>query len=338
MSVLTQFTVGAAGFAFGLFLTGCNTADSNSANPEDRSPIGTTDLTGSSDFDRDLIAAKRGKAGTAEGLRAIEAVLTRYGVPYLPLNPPVEQFEPIASPAAKAAVFTFSTTVRNFTADNDIHTFYKDVTVKAGKTLTVEAVGTAATADPYLVAFYPDGVSGTETGYSVKFVAAHDDISNENRNSQFSWKNTSASNKTISIVCFNYLPENRGTVNINIVVNGSSTSYPNRWLGGKVVYGGTPNPAVPAGCAPFFTRVTEKNRFAGGFRAAALVMDFDAMKGGIIWDEPVGVSQVLDFVPQLSLPYPSFAMLFEATGRAATILVEEASGYAFTQQDYYKCP
>lgn len=333
---------GAVGFAMCLFLVGCDSADSNPAKPEVRGPVGTTDLTGSSDFDRDLIAAKRGTAGTTERLEAIEAVLSRYGVPHSPLNPPAEQQPgPVAVPAAKTATTTFVTTVRNFNATNDVYTYYRRATVKPGKTIRVEAVASTDNEDPYLVAFYQDDAPGTATAYTLKFVAANDDVADGNRNSRISWKNTGTVNKSVTVVGFNYLPSNRGTVDVDVFLDGVTTSYPNRWLGGKVVYAGSPNPAVPGGCAPFFTRVTEKTRYGGGYPAAALVMDFNAMKGGIIWDDPSTVSQSLDFVPQLSLPYPSFGLLFKANGNAVSVpLLDDnvASGYNYTQQEYYKCP
>jgi hypothetical protein len=322
--------------ALGLFLGGCDSADHNPATPEASTPIGTTDLTGSSDFDRDLIAAKTVAATNAERLSAIEAVLSKYGIPHSAPQAPEAQPGPVLPQAAAKTAATFLPVVRDFTAGNG-YTFYMDITVKPSKTLWVEAIATTANADPYLVAFFRDDASDNQSAYALKFVAADDDVASDNRNSLISWKNTGSSNKTVTVMAFNYSPANGGTADINVVNGGTNTSYPERWLGGTVVYGSNPIPAVPAGCAPFFTRVIERNRFGGGFHGAALVMDFNAMKGGIIWDDPSTNSQSLDFMPLLGNPYPSFAMLFQASGKAASSGGQESSGYAYTQEDHYLC-
>lgn len=331
---------GTAGIALGLFLGGCNSTDGNPVKPAVRGPIGTADLKGSSDFDRDLIAAKRGSGNSVDREEAIEAVLSKYGVPH-PAAKVSE--EPQAGPVAMAAAKTSSTAssfapiVRSFTADNDIHTFRKTVTVGPFQYLVVSAVGEQDGVDPFLVAYYRNDASTNQYAYAVKVAAYNDDVSSSNRNSTLTWVNGNFTSRTVEIVAFNYMPSTRGTVTISIGVNGSSSTYASRFLGGKVVYGTDPIPAVPDNCYPSFTRVTETNRYEGGFSAAGLVIDAQAMKGGMIWDLGGGASQSLDFTPFINNQYPNFALLFEATSNKTGSFVEEASGYAYKQQDYYSC-
>src|SRR4051812_29174547 len=116
-SARTTGIAGAACMALGLFLGGCDSAGSNPTQSEARGPVGATDLQGSSDFDRDLITAKQGSVGSADRAKAIEAVLSRYGVAHTaalqssePLPGPVTQAA-AAKTAAKAS--SFAPVVRN---------------------------------------------------------------------------------------------------------------------------------------------------------------------------------------------------------------------------------
>ncbi|MBW8890498.1 MAG: hypothetical protein JF616_22325 [Fibrobacteres bacterium] len=329
---------GTAGIALGLFLGGCNSADSNPVKPAASGPVGTTDLKGSSDFDRDLIAAKQGSGNSANREEAIEAVLSRYGVPHSTARAAQgQQPGPVTEAVAKTAATTFVTAVRNFSADNDIHTFYTTVIVPAFGSLVVSATASQDGVDPFLVAFSRNDASSNTDAYAISVAGYNDDVSSTNRNSQLVWVNTGFTNKKIEIVAFNYLPSTRGTVGIGISVNGAVAVYSSRFLGGKVEYGTDAFPSIPSNCAPSFTAVTESNRAGGGFSAAALVVDTKAMKGGIIWDRPDLGSQSLGFSPQLNNPYPSFALLFEATSARAGSLVEEGSAYGYLQRDYYIC-
>ncbi len=246
---------------------------------------------------------------------------------------------PVATAAAKTSstASSFAPVVRSFTADNDIHTFRKTVIVGPFQVLTVSAVGEQDGVDPFLVAYYRNDPSTSQSAYAVKVAAFNDDVSSSNRNSTLTWVNGNFTSRTIEIVAFNYMPSTRGTVTIGIGVSGSSSTYASRFLGGTVVYGTNPIPTVPDNCYPSFTRVTETNRYEGGFSAAGLVIDTQAMKGGIIWDLGGGASQSLDFSPFLNNQYPNFALLFEATSSKTGSFVEEASGYAYKQQDFYSC-
>jgi hypothetical protein len=334
------FLAGMAGLAMGLFLGGCDSAESNPAKAEAKAPIGASDLESASDFDRDLITAKQTATNDADRIHAIEAVLSRYGVPYnAPRVPEAPQSGPLSEApagAAKSASALFRPYVRDFTADNDIHSFSKSITVAPSQTVTISATADQPATDPFLVAFYRDDPSDNTTAYVIKVVGLNDDIAFTNRNSLIKWTNSGSTSKKIQIVAFNSTPANRGTAMVEITLGGATTSYPSRYIGGTVEYG-NPYPDVPANCSPSYTSFVEKNVLGGGYHAAALVVDASTKVGGIIWDSDLTPTQTLAFSPLLNRRYPSFGLLLEADGNQAGRWAEEASGYRLTQRDVYTC-
>jgi hypothetical protein len=347
MSVFRSKWAGYAGatcVGLGLVLGGCDSADRAPSQPETRSetrgPIGTTDLTGSSDFDRELIAAKRGGGTNAERMAAIEAVLSKYGFQHsnaaqtaAPQPGPVAS-EAASGPSAKAAAGAFTPVVRNFTVDGDLRTFRTQVNIAPRGFLTVTAVGSAGT-DPFLVAFY--GKGDPVYSYPVTVAAYNDDISTANRNSTFTWRNPTVGIRKVEIVAFNYYPYNRGTALINITANGVVTSYQTRNLGGHVMFNSDAIPPVPGNCYLNATIATETH--LSGFAhypVAALVVDTKAMKGGIFVDNKDLGSQTLSFAP-LNNDYPSFALIYDADSGPAGVFNEEPSSYRYKQVDSYSC-
>ena len=330
-----NFWIGSAPIAAGLLLGGCNSSDGPSA-PKTM-PAATTDIHGSSEFDRDLIAAKHSSLDPAKRNEAIISVLKRYGIPsQLPSEE--TSSSPAPQAAAKAASTGFIRVMRNFTAGNDIHCAMRTVTVPAFGVLSASAVGEAAGVDPVLVAFYRNDASSNTESYQIKVAAINDDVSSSNRNSQISWVNSNFTSRTVTLVAFSFSDASRGTATLTIIANGLTGVYRSQPLTGKVQFGNDAVPAVPAGCTPTGTSVMETTLSGGGFQAAALVVDAQTMKGGFMWDDPFKGYQALGFPPFLSNTYPSFALLFEAWPNSNGGNVEEASRYGFLQRDIYTCP
>lgn len=330
-----NFWIGSAPIAAGLLLGGCNSADVPSAPTP--MAAATTDIHGSSDFDRDLIAAKHSSLDPAKRNEAIVSVLTHYGI-----TPALTSDEAPSLPeieaAPKAAASTFLRVMRNFSASNDIHCAMRTVNVPAFGSLSATAIGEAAGVDPVLVAFYRNDASSNTEAFQIKVAAFNDDISSSNRNSQIAWTNTGFTNKTVTLVAFSYSDATRGSATLGIMVNGALSVYKSQPLTGKVKFGTDALSIVPAGCAPVATSVVETPLSGGGFMAAALVVDTQAMKGGFIWDDPFRGAQALAFAPVLAAASPSFALLFEAWPNNNPGNVEEGSSYGFLQRDVYNCP
>jgi hypothetical protein len=341
MGQVQAFLKGTGLWALAMLCGGCDSTgrvqEPSGSEPE----IGTTDLSGSSEFDRELIAAKNGIADPFERLRAMEAVLDKYGV----AHPPATEFDEAADPAgpigpaAKTASHSWAPVRRDFQATNDIHTYRGSVTVGNGQFARFAALGSAANVDPFLVAYYVDENPAVSTAYIVKVIGYNDDVTSDNRNAVVTWTNNTGNSKTIQFVAFAYSSAARGKGLISTTVNGSSVNLADRQIGGLKQFGATPLPPFPGGCSQPLSTTIKVTRTSGSERGAALVIDTQAMRGGHLelLANP-DASRTLPWI--VHNPGPSFALLYKPytgilpSNWAAT---EVPTQYRFTQTDRYGC-
>ena len=337
MRDLQAYMIG-SGISALLVLGGCDSAPQVQEPSQAKPRIGATDIYGSSEYDRELIAAKAAAADPALRERAITAVLDKYGI----VHPPARGYslEPATTLSAAAKVAGQSPVVRrDFKAGNDIHTYRSSVSVPNSQSVAISVAGSTDNVDPFVVAYYVDDNPASSTAYKVRVVGFNDDISNTNRNSWIHWVNNTGNSKTVQFVAFAYSSTTRGKGSIISIVGGAYVhNLTNREIGGLSVYGAKALPPIESGCYPSSTLVTETPRFGGGYRGAALVIDTQAMRGGYIEDRPSIGPQSLDFSWPLHNPYPSFALLFQTyTGVLPSNWSETPSEYQFTQKDRYSC-
>jgi hypothetical protein len=309
--------------------------------PEGSKPaLGATDLSGSSEFDRELIAAKNGTADPVRQVQAMMAVLDKYGV----AHPPATELSELADapaavgPAAKTASHSWSPVRRDFQATNDIHTYRGAVTVGNGQFARFAALGTGANVDPFLVAYYVDDNPAVSTAYIVKVIGYNDDVTSDNRNAVVTWTNNTGNSKTIQFVAFAYSSITRGKGLISVTVNGTSTNLSDRQIGGLKQFGAASLPASN-GCTQPFSTTIKATRLSGSERGAALVIDTQAMRGGHL--ELLANSDASRTLPWIvNNPYPSFALLYKPyTGILPSnwANTEVPTQYRFTQTDRYGC-
>jgi hypothetical protein len=204
--------------------------------------------------------------------------------------------------------------------------------------LRIGAFAGADNVDPFLVAYYVDDNPVFSGAYKVRVVGFNDDLASDNRNAVVEWTNTTGNSKVVEFVAFAYSTATRGKGIISITVDGTTTGLLNREIGGLHQYGAAPVSNVPSNCQPSQTWVTETPLFGGGYRAAALVIDTQAMRGGYIRDIPSLGPQTLVFPWTLHNSYPSFALLFEAySGVLPSNWSETPSQYEYRQVDHYSC-
>ncbi len=317
--------------------TGCDSGGRIQEPAASKARIGTVDFTGSSEFDRELIAAKAGLTDLSQREEAMAAVLDKYGI----AHPPVPAFSWTSEgtpAAAKGNAASFYPVRRDFTAGNDIHTYRSSVSVANGQWVRIAALGNTDNVDPYLVAYYTDDVAASSSAYKVKVIGYNDDVASDNRNSVVTWTNNTGSAKNIQFVAFSFAASTRGKGLISTTVGATSVNLPDREIGGMHLYGATPIVNEPGNCVPSYTRVKETPVSGGGYRAAALVIDTQAMRGGYIQDTPALGTQTLNFSWIFHNPYPSFALLFEPyTNVLPSNWSETPSQYRLTQIDVYSC-
>ena len=332
------FLAGTGLSALLLGMGGCDSSPRVQEPPEAKPRIGATDLSGSSEFDRELIAAKSAIADPAQREHAMTAILDKYGVAHPPASGSPLEAAPVLPPAAKTAAQS-PVVRRDFKAGNDIHTYRGSITVGNSQALLISAMAGADNVDPFVVAYYVDDNPASSTAYKIRVAAFNDDATDANRNSWIEWINKTGNSKTIQFVVFGYSSTTRGKGTIITFVGGHIVhNLANREFGGLRVYGAKALPNIEPGCYPTSTLVTETPRFGGGYRGAALVIDTQAMRGGYIEDRPALGPQTLDFPWPLHNPYPSFALLFQTyTGVLPSNWSETPSEYQFTQKDRYSC-
>lgn len=343
MGRLKAFITGFGLSALMMAWSGCDSSERIQAPPASRPTFGTTDLSGSSEFDRELIAAKNGTDDPIERVRAMTAILDKYGVDH----PPATEFagmpaaaDPAAfAPAAKTASHTWSPIRRDFTSPNGIHTYRGSVSVGNGQSSRFVAMGNADNVDPFLVAYYVDDNPAVSTAYKVRVVGFNDDYTGLNRNSVILWTNNTGGAKTIQFIAFAYSSVSRGKGFITTTVNGTTTSFFDREIGGLKLFGATALPAIPSDCNhPRSTRI-KLARPSGSQRGSALVMDAQAMRGGHL-DMLANSLASLELPWMVNNPYPSFALVYQPfTGvlPANWALSEVPTQYRFTQTDIYDC-
>jgi hypothetical protein len=331
------FTGGIGLAALILAMAGCDSADRVQEPSAPQPQIGATDLTGSSEFDRELIAAKSRGSDQVHRDQAILAVLDKYQVAHASAQAQPVITVPALTAAAKTARSNWDPIRRNFTAGNDIHTYREVITVPNGKYIQVAAIGNSASVDPYLVAYYTDGEQTSESALKVKIIGLNDDISSANRNAAVGWTNNSGRSQDVNFVAFAYSSPSRGKAKIQITQNGVTTNLLNREIGGLSQYGAVTLPAVPDGCSPQFSRVT-MNLLSGGYAGHSLVVDAQAMRGAAMQTGNNPSSQTLDLSWIVSNPYPSFALLFESYNDVLPPNWQEIpSNFQLIQKDHYGC-
>ena len=322
-------------------MTICGGCDSSERiqEPSGAKPrIGTTDISGSSEFDRELIAAKNGIADPVRQAQAMTAILDKYGV----AHPPATELADVpeaAGAAAKTASHSWSPVRRDIQAANGIHTYRGAVSVGNGQDARFVAIGNTDNVDPFLVAYYVDDNPAVSTAYKVRLIGYNDDFSGLNRNSAILWTNNTGSSKTIQFVAFAYSSLTRGKGSIATTVNGSTTVFSDREIGGLKQFGATQLPAQPDGCGqPISTRI-QTWRLSGSERGAVLVVDTKAMRGGHLQTQ-LNTEASLELPWIVWNPYPSFALLYQPysgvlpSNWAST---EVPTQYRFIQMDRYGC-
>jgi hypothetical protein len=317
---------------------GCDSSERVQDPSGSKPNIGTTDFSGSSEFDSELIAAKNGTSDPIQRLQAMAAVLDKYGV----AHPPATEFSEAADaagPAAKTASHSWSPVRRDFQATNDIHTYRGVVTVGNGQSARFAALGNSDNVDPFLVAYYVDENPAVSTAYIVRVVGFNDDVSSGNRNAVVTWTNNTGNSKTIQFVAFAYSSITRGKGLISTTVNGSTTNLSDRQIGGLKQFGATALPANPGGCIQPLGTTIKATRLSGSERGAALVIDTRVMRGGHL--EMLANSDASRALPWIvDNPYPSFALLYKPyTGILPSNWAdtEVPTKYRFTQTDRYGC-
>lgn len=327
-----------------MVLGGCDSRervqDVSGAKPD----IGTTDFSGSSEYDRELIAAKNGNADPVLRLRAMEAVLDKFGVAHPPATEFAAATDPAGpidgiDPAAKTASHSWNPVRRDFQATNDIHTYRGAVTVENGQFSRFAALGSAANVDPFLVAYYIDENPAVSTAYIVKVIGFNDDVASDNRNAVVTWTNNTGKPKTIQFVAFAYSSMARGKGLISTTANGTSTNLFDRQIGGLKQFGATQLPPAPSGCTQPLSTTIKATRLSGSERGAALVIDTQAMRGGHL--ELLANSDASRTLPWVvNNPYPSFALVYKPfTGVLPSNWpdTEVPTQHRFTQTDRYGC-
>jgi hypothetical protein len=347
MGYFKSFWAGSGLSALMLVMGGCDTGE-RAQDPAGPNPtIGATDLTGSSEFDRELIAAKTGNEDPARREQAIRAVLDKYGVAYPHADEPAQPLpaeatdgaEPVGRAAAKTAFISsaWNPLRRDFTATNDIHTFWNSVRVENGESYVAAAIGNTASVDPFLVAYYYEDENSSPL---VKVVAYNDDISGDNRNSRISWTNNTGTVQHIATVAFAYSSATRGQAHLVVNTTRFTQSILNAEIGGLHQYGATALPAGPTNCFPSATWTWLQGLSGTPKIGKALVVDTKAMRGGVLQVSHVGGETLVNLPWSVDDPYPSFALFFipvlgvlPANWRDT----ESPTAWRFIQKDHYSC-
>ena len=319
-----------------MMMGGCDSSEVVQNSSETKPTIGAQSAQDSSEFDRELIAAKNGNADPVRREQAMMAILDKYGVAYpkanaLGYSQATEAADGLAasgSAAAKSAAASFFALRRDFTASYDIQTFSDLQWVGAHSSLGIAVVGTTANVDPFLVAYTTEGSPPAQT---VKVIGYSDDIGSANRNSVITWTNNTNAVQNVFFVAFAYSTSTRGQANIIVNANGGSESHTNAVIGGLKQFGGNPLPAEPANCFPSSTRISLQQ--VSGIRSGyALIVDTRAMRGGLISTDTPNQTRLLDLGWIAYNPYPSLALVFRPTAGVAN----DAS-WRFIQKDIYSC-
>lgn len=344
MDRMKAFWTGTGLSALMAVMAGCDSGE-RIQEPAGAAPaIGAQGITDSSDFDRDLIAAKTANADPDRREQAIRSVLDKYGVPYSRAYPaayPAGTADGTASigMAAAKAAFTsasWNPVRRDFSGGNDIHTFSMSVFVDQGQTLGIAVIGNSASVDPFVVASYKDGINND--AYPVRVIGFNDDASSANRNSVLGWTNNTGRWQIIDIVAFSFASSTRGQAFVSVAVNGAAQNLYNREIGGMHLYGATPLPTAPTNCFPNSTYLWLQNP-SGPMLGTALVIDTKAMRGGSITltattPLPLALPWIVDN------PYPSFALVYNPEfGELSPNWPQNETPYTWEliQKDHYTC-
>jgi hypothetical protein len=321
-----------------LGLAGCDSGERIQDPSSSQRPIGATDLTGSSEFDRELIAAKSQGSDQEHREQAIVAVLDKYGVAHPKVQAQFLSIPSIAGAAAKTARSFWDPTRRNFTAGNDIHTYHGAVTVPNRGHLRLGAIANTASVDPFMVAYYGSTSQPSQNAFNVVVVGYNDDVASGNRNSIIEWTNNTGGAKLVGFIAFAFSQYSRGKGTIQITVDGSSTNLLNREIGGLIQYDAIALPPAPDGCTiPVSTLATFTTLSGGGYGESALLIDTKALGGAIILGRPAPV-ETITFPWIVNNPYPSFALLYEpVSGVLPANWSENPSNYQFIQKEHYSC-
>lgn len=317
---------------------GCDSSERVQEPSESKPRIGTTDVSGSSEFDRELIAAKNGIADPVRQVQAMAAIFDKYGVAHPPATEPADAPDAVG-PAAKTASHSWSALRRDFQAANGIHTYRGTVSVGNGQSARFVATGNTDNVDPFLVAYYVDDNPAVSTAHKVRIIGFNDDFTGMNRNSVILWTNNTGLNKTIQFVAFAYSSITRGKGRISTTVNGSSTSLGDREIGGFKQFGGAQLTPPSACTQPISTRI-QSWRLSGSERGAVLVVDTKAMRGGHLQTQSLNAEASLDLPWVVWNPYPSLALMYQPYSNvlpANWAETEVPTQYRFTQTDRYGC-
>jgi hypothetical protein len=317
---------------------GCNSSESIQNSQEAGPTLGAKSTQDSSEFDRELIAAKNGNAIPARQEQAMMAILDKYGVAYpkahtLSFTQATEAVEGLptsGSAAAKSAAASFSALRRDITSSWDIQTFSHFRKVNPNSSLGIAVLGNTDNVDPFLVAYLKEGSSSAET---IKVIGYSDDIGSANRNSVISWTNNTNAVQTVWYAAFAYSTATGGFATIVANSNGTGTTFGNARIGGLKQFGGNPLPAAPSNCFPSATRLSLQVLSGGFSDAYALVVDTQAMKGGLLHVNSAAPTQLHELPWIVHNPYPSFVLLFRNTTGAAN----DPSSWRFIQRDIYSC-
>jgi hypothetical protein len=150
VGLVRALSVGTGLSVLALGLIGCDSGGPVEDPSDGKTSIATTDLTGSSQFDRELIAAKSETTDPALQEQAIVAVLDKYDVAHPPSAVGVPHGAALRAAAVSAAAIaaSFSPVRRDFLAGNDIHTCRGAISVGTTQFLSIAAIGSSANVDP----------------------------------------------------------------------------------------------------------------------------------------------------------------------------------------------
>jgi hypothetical protein len=335
MGICKRFLTGVGLSAMMIAMDGCDSGDRIQDSTGTKVTIGATGLTDSSEFDRELIAAKTGNADWNRREAAIRAVFDKYGVAYprtdasapSPASGPGEGSAPVVPTAAKTAASAWSALRRDFNGVDNVFTVYDQIGVNPGQTLTVTAVGNAPNVDPFIVAFIKNGENFDVD--HVRLLTYNDDISSTNRNAKISWTNYSQTWLDVQVVTFAYSPSSRGQATLSFS-GAYNHVFSNATIGGSVQYSGLPVGTAPSNCYPSATWVWLNDAIPPIPNMGALVMDISAGKGGMILAEQ-GAPQPLTLPWIVDNHYPSFALVWTTPPGDGT------HQWEFIQRDHYSC-
>jgi hypothetical protein len=338
----------ALALSLGLGLMGCNQPESPAvANPSPAEQPADSPHTPTA-FEHDWLALKAQGLSPKAMAEAAPALRAKYGLPPIESAAAPDGAVPAVVPDAGALQALGKTEVarfRDFEVKSSRIIFYfahyRDVSVGAGQTLTINSGAVDPGTDPAVIAFYKTTGSADPAAYQVKIVAWNDDFSPyEGVNASATWQNNTGSAKVVRVLGYVYLPESSGKTSFSVMVTGNFgivyyLSGETRFTSAAPVYDNYPD--THGACAgPLSSSIQLIKNVSAGYGSGILAFNRGTMTGGYIRE--TNATLKLDAV--LPGGYPNMLLGFYEGKNFTFDDIDKLpyNDFFYNQTDNYHCP